>query len=47
MAVIEVLQARHLKVTGKEISRAEVLAALMVEGLERILGHADFGDSAA
>ena len=43
MAVIEVLQARHLKVTGKEISKAEVLAALMAEGLEGILGHADFG----
>lgn len=47
MAVIEMLQARHLKVTGKEISKAEVLAALMAEGLERILGHADFGGSTA
>ena len=43
MAVIEMLQAQHLKVTGKEISRAEVLAALMAEGLERILNQADFG----
>jgi hypothetical protein len=43
MAVIEMLQARHLKATGKEISRAEVLAALMAEGLERIFNHADFG----
>lgn len=43
MAVIEMLQARHLKATGKEISRAEVLAALMAEGLERILDHANFG----
>ncbi len=42
MAMIEMLQARHLKATGKEISRAEVLAALMAEGLECILRHADF-----
>jgi hypothetical protein len=47
MAVIEMLQSRHLKVTGKEISKAEVLAALMADGLERILGHADFGGSTA
>lgn len=47
MAVIEVLQARDLKATGKEISRAEVLAALMAEGLESILHHADFGDTTA
>lgn len=47
MAVIALLQARHLKATGKEISRAEVLAALMTEGLERILGHATFGGSTA
>lgn len=43
VAVIEMLQARHLKATGKEISKAEVLAALMAEGLERILDHANFG----
>lgn len=43
MAVIEMLQARHLKAIGKESSRAEVLAALMAEGLERILNHANFG----
>lgn len=47
MAVIEVLQARHLKATGKEISRAEVLAALMAEGLGRVLNIADFGGTAA
>lgn len=47
MAVIEVLQARHLQATGKEISRAEVLAALMAEGLGHILLHADFGDATA
>jgi hypothetical protein len=43
MAVIEMLQARHLKATEKEISKAEVLAALMADGLERILKQADFG----
>ncbi|MCK8484329.1 hypothetical protein MUY21_09800 [Aliiroseovarius sp. S2029] len=43
MAVLEMLQARHLKATGKEISRAEVLAALMAEGLERTLNHSNFG----
>lgn len=43
MAVIEIFQTRHLKATGKEISRAEVLAALMAEGLECILNQADFG----
>ena len=45
MAVLEMLQARHLKATGKEISKAEVLAALMAEGLERILNHPNFGGS--
>ena len=43
MAAIEMLKARHLNATGKEISRAEVLAALMAEGLERTLNHANFG----
>lgn len=47
MAVIEMLQARHLKVTGKEISKADALAALMAEGLERILNHSNFGGSTA
>lgn len=47
VAVIEMLQARHLKATGKEISKAEVMAALMAEGLERILSHANFGGSTA
>lgn len=42
MAIIEMLQARHLKVTEKEISRAEVLAALLAEGLERIINHSNF-----
>lgn len=43
MAIIELLQTRHLRVTGKEISRSEVLAVLMAEGLERTLNHPDFG----
>lgn len=43
MATLEVLQSRHLEATGKEISKAEVLAALMVAGLEPIINHADFG----
>ncbi len=43
MAVIEMLQSWHLKATGKEISRSEVLAALMAEGLERTINHPDFG----
>lgn len=43
MAVIEMLQSRHLRATGKEISRSEVLAVLMAEGLERTLNHPDFG----
>lgn len=43
MAVLETLQTRHLRATGKEISRAEVMAALMAEGLEHIINHRDFG----
>lgn len=43
MAVLEMLQARHLKATGKEISKTEVLAALMAEGLERTFESSDFG----
>ena len=45
MAIINMMQSRHLKATGKEISRAEVLAALMAEGLERTLNHAEFSAS--
>lgn len=44
IAVIDVLQKRHLEVTGKEISRAEVLAALMTAGLKTIANHKDFSD---
>lgn len=42
LAAIELLQQRHLEVTGKEISRAEVLAALMTAGLKTIADHSDF-----
>ena len=43
MATLELLQARHLAATGKEISRAEVLAALMAAGLETVLNLDEFG----
>ncbi|WP_210880188.1 hypothetical protein [Roseovarius autotrophicus] len=43
IAVIEVLQKVHLRNTGKEISRAEVLAALMAAGLHSIVNHENFG----
>lgn len=43
MATVEMLQRRHLEVTEKEISKAEVLAALMASGLETIINHEDFG----
>lgn len=47
MAVLNLLQKRHLKATGKEISKGEVLAALMVAGLGPILNHRDFGGSSS
>ncbi|WP_371157002.1 hypothetical protein [Jannaschia sp. 2305UL9-9] len=43
MAVIQLLQGRHLSATGKEISRAEVLAALMAVSLASIIENEDFG----
>ena len=46
MAIINILQSRHLKAAGKEISKAEVLAALMAAGLEAIINHHDFGGNA-
>ncbi|SHG75271.1 hypothetical protein SAMN05444003_0772 [Cognatiyoonia sediminum] len=46
MAIINMLQSRHLNATGKEISKAEVLAALMAAGLETIINHRDFGGDA-
>lgn len=42
IAVVEVLQKLHLKNTGKEISRAEVMAALMAAGLETVLVTEEF-----
>lgn len=47
LATLSLLQRRHLKATGKEISRAEVLAALMATGLEAIINHKDFGGKSA
>jgi hypothetical protein len=44
-AIIQMLQERHLRGTGKEISQSEVLAVLMAEGLERTLDHAEFSAS--
>jgi hypothetical protein len=45
LAVINLLQARHLNNTGKEISRAEVLAALMAAGLEPVINVPQFSAS--
>lgn len=47
LATLSLLQKRHLKATGKEISKAEVLAALMATGLETIINHEDFGGNSA
>ena len=47
MATLELLQKRHLTATGKEISKAEVLAALMACGLDTIINHEDFGGTPA
>lgn len=47
LATLSLLQQRHLKATGKEISKAEVLAALMATGLETIINHEDFGGTSA
>lgn len=42
VAVLEVLRQRHLTNTGKEISRAETLAALMAAGLPVVLEQKPF-----
>ena len=47
LATLSLLQKRHLKATGKEISKAEVLAALMAIGLDTIINHEDFGGTSA
>jgi hypothetical protein len=44
IALIDLLQRRHLNATGREIGRAEVLAALMAAGLPRLLDHPDFAE---
>lgn len=41
-AALGMLQERHLEATGKEISRAEALAALMAAGLSAVLQHEAF-----
>lgn len=41
-ALLDVLRSRHLKNTGKEISRSEALAALMFAGLETIVNRDEF-----
>jgi len=42
VAILDLLRKRHLRNTGKEISRAEVLAALMSAGLGSVLERAEF-----
>lgn len=42
-AILDVLRARHLKNTGREISRSEVLAALMAAGLRASVNRREFG----
>jgi hypothetical protein len=44
IALLDLLQRRHLNNTGKEVSRAEVLAALMAAGLPRLIDHPDFAE---
>lgn len=41
-ALLDVLRSRHLKNTGKELSRSEALAALMFAGLETIVNRDEF-----
>lgn len=41
-AILDLLRQRHLMNTGKEMSRAEALAALMVVGLRTILERDEF-----
>lgn len=42
LALIQFFQSRHLKATGKEISRAEVIAACMAFALPHILELPEF-----
>lgn len=41
LAIIDILQARYLATTGTEVSRAEVIAALMAAGLDEVAHSAD------
>jgi hypothetical protein len=41
-AILDVLRIRHLKNTGREISRSEVLAALMAAGLKATVSRDEF-----
>lgn len=42
IAVIDLLQHQHLENTGKEISRSEVVAALMAHGLDGLAARDEF-----
>lgn len=42
VALLDLLRQRHLVNTGKELSRAEALAALMAAGLRTILEQPEF-----
>jgi hypothetical protein len=42
LALIQFFQSRHLKATGKEISRAEVMAACMAFALPHMLDRPEF-----
>jgi len=42
VAILDILRKRHLKSTGKELSRGEALAALMAAGLETIVNRDEF-----
>ncbi|TVS01072.1 MAG: hypothetical protein EA407_12985 [Rhodobacteraceae bacterium] len=42
MAIVEILQAAHLQNVGDEISRSEVVAALMLHGLDAVRQRPEF-----
>ncbi|WP_299789448.1 hypothetical protein [uncultured Marivita sp.] len=41
-ALLDLLRQRHLRNTGKELSRAEALAAIMSDGLEALVNRDEF-----
>lgn len=47
VGLLDLLRQRHLKNTGKELSRAEALAAVMAAGLETIIASNEFKRTAA